>query len=121
MDLLNTTLKFHHQTENPFNLPGYKDGWTCEALWTEDALELVDTELKRQGNELYLNKTVLEGQVLFTLFSLPQGIYREVFRYIFVGEPDDDEELEGWVEMIIPEVEKYYHQVKPWLDMYLVS
>ena len=28
---------------------------------------------------------------------------------------------EGWEEMIIPEVEKYYHQVKPWLDMYLVS
>ena len=120
MDLINAELKFHHQLENPFNLPGYKEGWTCEALWTEEALELVDTELEGQGNQLYLNKTVLPGQVLFTLFSLPQGVYLEVFRYIFVGD-EDDEELDGWEEMIIPEVEKYYHQIKPWLDIYLVS
>lgn len=93
MDLLNIELKFHHQLENPFKLPSYKEGWTCEALWTEGALELVDTELEAHGNELYLNKTVLEGQVLFTLFSLPQGKYHEVFRYIFVGD-EDDEDLE---------------------------
>ena len=120
MDLINTELTFHHQIENPFKLRGYKGGWTCEALWTEEVLELVDTELEGHGNQLYLNKTVLEGQVLFTLFSLPQGKCREVFRYIFVGD-DDDEELDGWEEMIIPEVEKYYHQIKPWLDIYLVS
>lgn len=120
MDLINTELTFHHRAENPFKLRGYKGGWTCEALWTEEALELVNTELEKQGNELYLNKTVLEGQVLFTLFSLPQGIYREVFRYIFVGD-EDDEDLEGWEEIIIPEVEKYHQMVKGWLDIYLVS
>ncbi|HAS42154.1 MAG TPA: hypothetical protein DCS93_16880 [Microscillaceae bacterium] len=119
MDLINTKLTFHHQLENPFKLPGYKEGWTCEALWTEEALELVDTELEGHGNELYLNKTVLPGQVLFTLFSLPTGAFREIFQYTFIGD-SDDEELEGWEEMIIPEVKKHY-QVKPWLDIYLVS
>jgi len=119
MDLLNAALNFHHQTENPFNLPSYKGGWTSEALWTEGALELIDTELESQGNELYLNKTVLPGQVLYTLFSLPARVFREVFRYIFVGD-NDDEQLEEWEEMIIPEVEKHY-EVKPWLDLYLVS